>query len=148
MLKSESIKDQITALFSETLEKLVKDCNTQNYNELLNRWRDFHNIYLAATDEFLQQWAERCGSTKEENGVIHKIEAESVVVEVIDQNTGILFRRNLPINYLENDNGLILSGETMEGKSSQIAFLSETAVNRIKDLTGKGLDAPRCDHDH
>ncbi len=143
-----ALKDQITVLFSETLEKLVKDCDIQNYNELLSRWQEFHNIYLAVTAEFLQNWAEKYGSTKEEISIINKIEAESITIEVIDQNSGILFRRNLPINYQENDNGLILSGETMEGKPSQIAFLSETAVNKINDLTGKGLVAPRCDHDH
>ena len=73
-----------------------------------------------------------------------KIEAESVVIEVIDQNTGKLFRRHLPINYRENSNGLILSGETLDGNPSQIAFLSETALNKITDLRGQGADSPRC----
>jgi hypothetical protein len=75
---------------------------------------------------------------------LNKIEAESVVIEVIDQDTGKVFRRTLPIKYLENSNGLILSGETLEGNPSQIAFLSETAFNKINDLRGKGPDSPRC----
>ncbi|VBB08789.1 Hypothetical protein LUCI_4081 [Lucifera butyrica] len=75
---------------------------------------------------------------------LDKIEADSITVEIIDKKTGRMFRRNLPIRYVETDNGLILSGETMEGIPSQIAFFSETALNRMKDLFGKGPDTHRC----
>ena len=73
-----------------------------------------------------------------------QIEAEEIVVEVIDKNTGTMFRRNLPVQYLENGNGIILSGETLDGKPSQIHFLSEAALARICELLGKGPDRPRC----
>ena len=83
----------------------------------------------------------------EKNDIPAQIEADWVVIEVIDKNTGKMFRRNLPIQYLENSNGLILSGETLDGKPSQIHFLSGAALSRIHELVGKGPDRPRC-NDH
>ena len=74
------------------------------------------------------------------------IEADQVSVEIIDKSTGQLFRRQLPIKYCETENGIVLAGETMDGAPSQITFLSEGALSRIKDLFGKGPDVPRCDH--
>lgn len=76
--------------------------------------------------------------------VLDKIEAGLVVVEVVDKNTGQTFRRNLPINYLENDNGIILSGETITGQPTEIAFFSDIAISKMSDLRGKGPDKPRC----
>lgn len=84
---------------------------------------------------------------EEREDLLEQIEADSVVVEVIDKNTGKKFRRNLPIQYVENCNGLILSGETLDGRPSQIHFLSEAALCRINELVGKGADRPKCD-DH
>lgn len=78
---------------------------------------------------------------------IDKIEADSIIVEVIDKHTGEMFRRTLPVIYLETDNGIILSGETMDGSPSQISFLSEAALTKIHDLLGKGPDSPRCNHE-
>ncbi|MFA6849253.1 MAG: hypothetical protein WCS30_02790 [Selenomonadaceae bacterium] len=76
-----------------------------------------------------------------------QVEADVVIVEVVDKSTGKLFRRKLPLQYLENCNGIILSGETMDGKPSQIHFLSAAALVRINELTGKGPDQPKCkDH--
>ncbi|SMD11580.1 hypothetical protein [Sporomusa malonica] len=75
------------------------------------------------------------------------IEADSIIVEVIDKHTGEIFRRNLPVNYLETDNGIILSGEAMDGSPSQINFLSEAALTKINELLGKGPDSPRCNHE-
>lgn len=78
---------------------------------------------------------------------IDKIEADSVIVEVIDKHTGEMYRRTLPVIYLETDNGIILSGETMDGSPSQLNFLSEAALTKINELLGKGPDSPRCNHD-
>lgn len=82
---------------------------------------------------------------KEETDIFDKIEADWVVVEVIDKYTGKMFRRNLAMGYLETDNGVILSGETIDGKPSEINFLSDAALAKISDLVGKGPDFDRCD---
>lgn len=84
---------------------------------------------------------------RHEDEGIDKIEANNIVVEVTDIVTGKVFRRNLPVAYLENSNGVVLSGENMNGTPVQIAFFSDTALAHINDLMGKGLDAPRCDHE-
>ena len=80
----------------------------------------------------------------EEDESMDKIEANSAVIEVKDKNTGLLFRRYIPIDYLETDNGIIISGETLSGTVSEIAFLSDIALSRINDLRGKGPDKDRC----
>ncbi|MBP1765094.1 MAG: hypothetical protein H6Q65_2152 [Firmicutes bacterium] len=84
---------------------------------------------------------------EEREELLEQIEADSVTIEVIDKNTGKKFQRSLPIQYFENCNGIIISGETLDGKLSQIHFLSETALCRINELVGKGADRPRC-NDH
>lgn len=70
--------------------------------------------------------------------------AENIVVEVINKDSGNLYRRYLEIKYLENNNGLILEGEDLSGKDSKIVFMSESAILKIKDLQGMGLNKPRC----
>lgn len=81
----------------------------------------------------------------DETNLFDKIEADWIIVEVIDKNTGKTFRRNLPVGYLETDNGAILSGETIDGKPVEINFLSDAALGKINDLLGKGPDHARCD---
>lgn len=137
-------KEQINTFCLKLLEDPNEIAGLSNYQARLQRWLDFHNSYKEATAAILQRWAENYTSTNASTNKINRIEAESVVVEVIDQTTGQLFRRNLPINYLENSNGLLLSGETLEGKPAQLAFLSETALTKITDLRGQGPDTPRC----
>lgn len=73
-----------------------------------------------------------------------RIEAESIVVEVTDRSTGQVFRRELPIKYLETSNGIILAGETLAGEPCEIALLSTEALVRMKDLFGRGPDTDRC----
>ncbi|MDR1702334.1 MAG: hypothetical protein LBR56_06120 [Sporomusaceae bacterium] len=81
----------------------------------------------------------------EEMDALEKIEADFVIIEVTDKSTGKTFKRNLPLQYLETDNGVVLSGENLNGEATQINFLSQSALNKITDLIGKGLDKPRCD---
>lgn len=73
-----------------------------------------------------------------------EITAHEVTVEVRDEKTGELIRRTLPIDYYENANFLKLSGENMDGSVSQLVFLSARGIERVKDITGKGLDHDRC----
>ena len=75
---------------------------------------------------------------------INQITSPNIVAEVIDEKTGLLFRRYLEIEYNENSNGLMISGENIKGEKSEIVFLSETAVSRISELKGSGSDSPHC----
>ena len=81
---------------------------------------------------------------KQEEAIVDKIEADWITIEVVDKDTGQLFQRKLPVKYLETDNGIVLTGETMDGQSAQIHFISASALARINELFGKGPDSPRC----
>ena len=76
---------------------------------------------------------------------INQITSPNIVTEIIDEKTGLLFRRYLEIEYNENSNGLVISGENINGDKAEIAFLSETAISRISELKGSGANEPLCD---
>ena len=73
-----------------------------------------------------------------------EITASEITVEVKDAATGEVFRRELPIDYFENANLLRLSGENLDGSTSQLVFYSARGIERLKDLTGKGPDKDPC----
>lgn len=73
-----------------------------------------------------------------------ELTAHEVTVEIRDEATGELFRRELPIDYYENANFLRLRGENMDGSVSQLVFLTARGIERVKDLTGKGPDSDPC----
>ena len=73
-----------------------------------------------------------------------EITAHVVTVEVRDETTGEVFRRELPIDFYENANLLRLSGENLDGSVSQLVFYSARGLERIRDLTGKGSDYDPC----
>ena len=75
---------------------------------------------------------------------LFEIVAHEVTVEVKDENTGEVFRRELPIDYFENANFLRLSGENLDGSLSQLVFYTPRGIERVKDITGKGPDHDRC----
>ena len=75
---------------------------------------------------------------------LFEITAHSVTVEVRDEATGEVFRRELPIDFYENANFLRLSGENLDGSTSQLVFYSARGLERIRDLTGKGFDHDPC----
>ena len=75
---------------------------------------------------------------------LFEITAHEVTVEIKDEKTGEIYRRELPIDYYENANFLQLSGENMDGSVSQLVFLSARGIERVKDITGKGPDHDRC----
>jgi hypothetical protein len=146
------IQEEIRNFCKATLDRMVKNSGSETYETWLNQWREFHKAYLGATADLLRQRRERFGLSGAEGQVMDEVAAHQVVVEVVDQKTGYTLRRELPIDYFENDNGVILRGETFEGKPGQLAFLSEAALNKINDLVGKGPDRPRnpeeCDAHH
>lgn len=78
-----------------------------------------------------------------------EITAAMVTVEVTDEATGKVFRRELPIDYYENANFLRLSGESMDGSVSQLIFYTPRGIEKVKDLTGLGPDKDPCGgHSH
>lgn len=80
---------------------------------------------------------------------ISQISAKEVTVEVVDEATGKVYRRTLPIDYYETANGLVLRGENLDGSISQLVFYSARGMQRMQDLTGKGPDEDHCGgHSH
>ena len=75
---------------------------------------------------------------------IFEITAKEVTIQVKDERTGEQYSRTLPIDYYENANVLNLSGENLDGSSSSIVFYSVRGMERLKDLTGKGVDHDPC----
>ena len=75
---------------------------------------------------------------------IFEITAKEVTIQVKDERTGEQYSRTLPIDYYENANVLKLSGENLDGSSSSIVFYSGRGMERLKDLTGKGVDHDPC----
>lgn len=75
------------------------------------------------------------------------INAQQLTIEVVDEADGRLYRRELPLQYKENHNGIVLTGENAKGEPVEIVFLSERALVQINELTGHGSDQPRC-HPH
>ena len=75
---------------------------------------------------------------------IFEITAKEVTIQENDARTGTVYSRTLPIDYYENANVLKLSGENLDGSSSSIVFYSARGIERLKDLTGKGLDHDSC----
>lgn len=73
------------------------------------------------------------------------IESNFVMLEVIDKHTGRVYRREIPLCYKENDNGILLSGENAQGHTSDIVFWSDVALKKMKDLMGQGPDHSHCD---
>lgn len=88
---------------------------------------------------------EEIGSQENQNPVF--ITAQNLIIEVIDESDGRMYRRELPLQYKENRNGIVLQGENSKGEAVEIVFLSEQALIQIHELTGHGSDQPRC-HDH
>lgn len=76
-----------------------------------------------------------------------RITSDQVTLYVRDEATGHMYCRTLPLDYRENSNGITLSGENIHGKTAEIAFLSNTAVNKIQELLGKGPDLSPCKDD-
>ena len=73
-----------------------------------------------------------------------EITAKAVTIEVTDEATGNVYRRTLPIDYYENANLLKLSGENLDGTTSQLVFYSARGLERMKDLLGQGPDHDNC----
>ncbi len=85
---------------------------------------------------------------KTDNNALFELIAHEVTIEIRDETSGKIYRRELPIDYYENANILKLSGENLDGSVSQLVFYSSRGLERLKDLTGKGADHDSCgDHE-
>lgn len=136
------IKEKIFSMYKSIFYEFIKPINISSYKQFINRWSYFNTMILEAADCLFLEHIKKFSIN--DKTLSEKIEAESVVIEIVDHSTGKIYRRNLPLHYLETDNGIKLSGETSDGKPSDITFLSDTALKRINDLTGKGPDFHRC----
>lgn len=132
------IKDTVfnEEILKEILDKLIATSNSKTSEELIilrdcaiNYILDYFNNNLAPN-----------------NTPLDFISCDEITIEVKDKTTNRIFRRNLDISYIENSNGLKLMGENLKGEPSEIVFLSDTAINKIIDVTGRGLNKSRC-HD-
>ncbi|MFV0361887.1 MAG: hypothetical protein ACK5LL_02190 [Suipraeoptans sp.] len=74
------------------------------------------------------------------------IAAPNAVLEFVNESDGSLYRRYLELETNETANGIRIKGDDISGKPVQIVFLSNTALEQMKDLKGEGLNSPRCDH--
>lgn len=132
------IKDTVfnEEVLKEIFDKLISTSNAKTNEELIIL-RDYAINYIS--DYFNNNLAPN-------NAPLDFISCDEVTVEVKDKTTNRIFRRNLDISYIENSNGLKLMGENLKGEPSEIVFLSDTAINKIIDVTGHGLNKSRC-HD-
>lgn len=130
------IKDTIfnEEVLKEIFDKLIATSNAKTNEELIIL-RDYTINYIS--DYFNNNLAPN-------NTPLDFISCDEITVEVKDKATNRFFRRNLDISYIENSNGLKLMGENLKGEPSEIVFLSDTAVNKIIDVTGQGLNKSRC----
>lgn len=139
------LREKLIAFYNKTLTEFLQNSEIKSQDELVSAWREFHTLHMEAAGSVFIEQVKKFGDADSFQS-IEKIESPSVAVEVLDRETGMLFRRELPLNYLETENGIILSGENSNGAPSTIAFLSDTALHRINDLRGKGPDEHTCDH--
>ena len=130
------IKDTVfnEEVLKEIFDKLISTSNAKTNEELIIL-RDYAINYIS--DYFNNNLAPN-------NAPLDFISCDEVTVEVKDKTTNRIFRRNLDISYIENSNGLKLMGENLKGEPSEIVFLSDTAMNKIIDVTGQGLNQSRC----
>lgn len=133
MIKNNVFNEEV---LKESLDKLVSTYSAKADNELINL-RNFTMNYIL--DYFNN-------SLTSNNTPIDFISCDKITVEVKDRTTNRIFRRTLDISYIENSNGLKLTGENLKGEPSEIVFLSDTAMNKIIDVTGQGPNKSRC-HD-
>ena len=132
------IKDTVCneKVLKKLVDSLISTSDAKTCDELIYLKDSTINIILNYFNEYLTP----------NNTPIDFISSDEVTIEVKDKETNKIFSRTLDISYIENFNGIKMTGENLKGKPSEIVFLSDTAINKIVDVTGKGLNKSRC-HD-
>lgn len=133
------LEKEIAAHCEEMWRKLA-EARAAGYADRLALWRAAHAIYLETAAASLAEWVEQPGQAD----CLEIIEADFFIGEITDKHTGRVFRRTLPVNYCETDNGVILAGETLEGAPARLALLSSAALAKVPALFGRGPDVHRC----
>ena len=123
-------------VLKELVDKLISTSNANTSEDLIDLRNYTLNYILDYFNEHLTP----------NNNPLDLISSDEITVEVKDNNTNKIFSRVLDISYTENSNGIKMTGENLKGQPSEIVFLSDTAINKIIDVTGKGLNKSRC-HD-
>lgn len=92
----------------------------------------------------LEQYFVRMLSGMQPESDTDQIAADNVIIELLDARTGQLYRRPVELRYEENDNGIVLTGEDMSGRSASIVFLSDAYLKKLVDISGQGPDENEC----
>ena len=122
------------------INNIIESSNFKNDKELLNLKNQIMN-------QVLDCFSEKICEDNEKR--VDFISSDELVMELKDNTTNKLYRRSVPLSYIENSNGIKLTGEDLHGNPSEIVFLSSIAVEKIIDVTGKGRNEARCDgHEH
>lgn len=119
------------------IDNMITTSNVQTSEDLLNLRDNTIELILTCFSRYLTP-------NKTDDTPIDFISSNQVTIEVKDKKTNKMFRRTLDLSYIENSNGLKLMGEDFNGQSSEIVFLSDTAVNKIIDVTGHGPNKSKC----
>lgn len=131
MIKNTVFNEKV---LKETFDNLISTYNTKTTEELISL-RDYTINYILNYFN---------NNLTPNNTPLDFISCDEITIEVKDKDTNRIFRRNLDISYIENSNGLKLTGENLNGEPSEIVFFSDTAMNKIIDVTGQGLNKSRC----
>lgn len=76
----------------------------------------------------------------------NQITAAEAVIEVVDADTGRLYRRPVDLRYTENENGIVLTGEDICGQPASIVYLSSSYLQKLVDISGQGPEEGHCHH--
>lgn len=104
---------------------------------------DYGNLYLKILQALEVQMCQH-------NQVSHSTDhicSDQIMLHVQDRETGHVYCRSLPLDYEENNNGILLTGEDLDAQEVHISFLSDTALRKINDLLGQGPDSSPCEHE-
>ena len=63
-----------------------------------------------------------------------RISAQQVTIEVTDEASGQVYRRTLPIDYLETANVLRLAAEDSSGRPAELVFFSSAGLEPTADF--------------
>ncbi len=117
-------------------ERFIEAAKAEGLLETRAQAVSLRETMIAALDEAVNQFAGNQNPTN--------IRAEYTIMEVTDPATGCIFRRELPMEFLETATGIKIMGEDYNGKPSELVFLSSSATVRIKELMGGGADEDTC----
>ena len=133
MSAHEDIGNSIHSFIGEMVEK----ANPSSRDEMMALRNHFYAAFEEAFSGLLKDG--------EPESDMDRIAANSVILELVDAKTGQFYRRPVELRYEENDNGIVLTGEDMTGRSCSIVFLSDAYLKKLVDISGQGPNEHRCE---